>query len=50
VLQIAEVIVAKKPHRADLPEMEAGSLIVCEDDLDRVLGWSDGDLRRVMDV
>ena len=38
-LQIAEVIVAKEPlRRADLLEMGAGMLIVCEDDLDRVLG------------
>ena len=51
VLQIAEVIVAREPRRcADELEMEAGRLIVCEDDLDRVLGLPDGDLRRVMDV
>ena len=39
VLQIAEVIVVKEPRlRFDLLEMGAGTLIVCEDDLDRVLG------------
>ena len=47
VLQIVHVIVAREPlHRADLLEMEAGRLIV----LDRVLGWPDGDFRRVVDA
>ena len=51
VLQIAEVIVAREPLRCvDLLEMEAGRLIVCEDDLGRVLGWPDGDSRKEVDV
>ena len=54
VLQIVQVIMAREPlHRAVLLELEAGRLIVCEDDLDRVLGilgWPDGDFRREVDV
>ena len=47
MLQIVHVIVAREPlHLADLLEIEAGRLIV----LDRVLGWPDGDFRRVVDA